>query len=169
MDICFHMLDFDVQHVLESSWLWWEECSGNTCSQNLERGNYVKSRAKNEWIKGFEKWFLERAFMSLPFDRLWQAGAWRSLQLSYWCICSCPQIMQVCSSASLRVRVTLEHERHGVVCCSCVLLFLSLKFFLPYVISYMRLRATKGNLSNSSWGRPQWSSGAGCPPCHLWS
>lgn len=36
-----------------------EECSGNTCSQNLGAGKLCEEQSKTmEWIKGFEKWFL---------------------------------------------------------------------------------------------------------------
>lgn len=154
---------FDVQHVLESSWLWWERNAvGILVLRILELGNYVKSRAK-QWngSKGLKNgsWACFYVLTVWPHVAGWACGL---LQLSYWWDCSCPQIMQVWQPASSWVRVTLEHERHGVVCC-LVFCFSSAQVFfpLPYVISYDRLRATKGSLSNSSWGRPQWSSGAG--------
>ena len=139
-----------------------EECSGNTCSQNLGDGKLWRSSAK-QW--NGSKGLKNGSWTCFYVLTIWPHVAGRAcglLQLYYWWYCSCPQIIQVWQPASSWAHVTLEHEWHGVVCC-LVICFSSARvlFPLPYVVSYDRLRAAKGNLSNSSWGSPQWSSGAG--------
>ena len=135
----------------------------------LEMGKYARSRAK-QWngSKVLEDGSWKCLYVLTVCQRMadWAGGL---LETSYWWDCSCARIIHSWQPALLWVRVTLEHEWHGVICCLCGA-FPHGKFFfpLPCVINYDRLKSTKRNLSTPSWGSLQWSSGAGWDlPCRF--